>query len=144
MQTNSAPSRRRQAGFTLIELLVVLAIIGLLASLAAPRVIRYLGGARTQAAEVQLRSIAQALELYRLDVGRYPTQAEGLGALVRRPAAAPRWNGPYLDRASALTDPWGEPYGYRQPGRAGGFEVFTLGLDRAPGGDGENRDVVVN
>jgi general secretion pathway protein G len=144
MQTSPSRSRRRQAGFTLIELLVVLAIIGLLASLAAPRVIRYLGGARSQAAEVQLRSIAQALELYRLDVGRYPTQAEGLAALVRRPAGAPRWNGPYIDREAALTDPWGAPYGYRQPGGAGGFEAFTLGLDRAPGGDGENRDVVVN
>lgn len=144
MRASSALRRRRQAGFTLLELLVVLAIIGLLAGLVAPRVIRYLGGARTQAAEVQLRSIAQALELYRLDVGRYPTQAEGLAALVRRPAAAPRWNGPYLDRESALLDPWSVPYQYRQPGRAGAFEVFSLGADNAPGGDGENRDVGTN
>jgi general secretion pathway protein G len=131
----------RQAGFTLIELLVVLAIVALLAGLAAPRVIRYLGSAKSQTAEVQLRSVAQALELYRLDVGRYPTQAEGLAALVRRPANAPRWNGPYLERESGLTDPWNAPYQYRVPGRQGPFALFSLGADGAPGGEGENRDV---
>lgn len=130
-----------QSGFTLIELLVVLAIVALLAGLTAPRVIRYLGAAKSQAAEVQVRSLAQALELYRLDVGRYPTQSEGLAALVRRPSSAPRWNGPYLDREAGLTDPWNAPYQYRQPGRQAAFEVFTLGADAAPGGDGENRDV---
>jgi general secretion pathway protein G len=135
------PRASRQAGFTLIELLVVLAIVALLAGLAAPRVIRYLGAAKSQTAEVQLRSVAQALELYRLEVGRYPTQAEGLAALVRRPANAPRWNGPYLERESGLVDPWNMPYQYRVPGRQGAFALFSLGADNAPGGEGENRDV---
>jgi len=138
------PGARRlhaQAGFTLIELLVVLGIVALLAGLVAPRVVRYLGGARSQAAEVQIRSIMQAMELFRLDIGRYPTQAESLAALVRRPSSAPRWSGPYLDREAALLDPWGVPYQYRTPGRRAAQEVFTLGADRAEGGEGEARDV---
>jgi general secretion pathway protein G len=133
--------RRRQRGFTLIELLVVLGIVALLAGLVAPRVVQYLGGARSKAAEVQIRGIVQALELYRLDVGRYPTASEGLGALVRPPTTGARWGGPYLDREAALLDPWGVPYGYRLPGRRATVEVFTLGADRAEGGEGEARDV---
>jgi general secretion pathway protein G len=139
--TRATRRQAAQAGFTLIELLVVLGIVALLASLTAPRVIRYLGSARSQAAEVQIRALTQALELYRLDLGRYPSSAEGLAVLVRRPTGASRWNGPYLDREAALTDPWNVPYNYRIPGRAGPFEVFTLGADGAEGGDGENRDV---
>ena len=132
---------RGSEGFTLLELLVVLAILGLLVALVAPRVTRYLGGAKTQAAQVQIRSIAQALDLYRLDQGRYPTQEQGLKALIAQPGAVPTWNGPYLDRASALDDPWGKPYQYRLPGRTGPFDVLSLGADGAQGGDGEDRDV---
>jgi general secretion pathway protein G len=133
--------RRRDAGFTLLELLVVLAILGLLAALTAPRIIGFLGGARSQAAAVQVRSLAQALDLYRLDVGRYPTQEQGLAALTARPAGAERWNGPYLDREGGLVDPWGHPYGYRIPGRAAAFDVWSLGADGAEGGEGEDGDV---
>ena len=135
------PRRRSERGFTLLELLVVLAILGLLAAIVAPQVLRYLGGARGKTAEVQLRNLAEAVELYQFDVGRYPSPEEGLPALVTQPAAAPGWNGPYMARPDALNDPWGRPYLYRVPGRAGAFDVYSLGSDNAAGGDGEARDI---
>lgn len=131
----------RDAGFTLIELLVVLAILGLLAAIVAPQVLKYLGSSRTQTTRVQIQNVTSALELYRLDVGRYPTQQEGLAALVTAPPTAPNWNGPYLRRASALRDPWGQPYRYTNPGKHGDVDVFTLGADNAEGGTGEDQDV---
>ena len=139
-----APAARRagtDAGFTLIELLIVLAILVLLAGLAAPQVLNYLGRARTETAKIQISAISSALELYALDNGGYPRPEAGLGALVQRPAGTPRWNGPYLRKAEGLVDPWGRPYQYRVPGRAGAFDVFTLGRDNAPGGTGEDSDV---
>ena len=133
--------RRGERGFTLLELLVVLAIMGMLAAIIAPQVIKYLGTSRTQTAKVQINNIVSALELFRLDVGRYPTQQESLGALVAAPSTAPNWNGPYLKKDSALKDPWGEPYAYQIPGQHGEIDVFTLGSDKAPGGTGEAQDV---
>lgn len=133
--------RARDAGFTLLELLVVLAILGLLAAIVAPQVLRYLGSSRSQTAGVQLRNVVSALELYQLDVGRYPSASEGLAALVTQPGGVATWNGPYLPRAEALTDPWGRPYVYRVPGTAAPFEVVTLGSDNAPGGTGEAKDI---
>lgn len=131
-----------ERGFTLFELLVVLAILGLLAAIVGPQVIRYLGSSRIQTARVQSRNIAASLELYRLDVGRYPTDAEGLPALVTQPVPAPAgWNGPYLPQASALTDPWGHPYRFLAPGKHGEVDVWTLGSDNAEGGGGEAADV---
>jgi general secretion pathway protein G len=132
---------RREAGFTLLELLVVLAILGLLAAIIAPQVLKYLGTSRTQTARVQIQNITSALEFYRLDVGRFPTQVEGLNALVTDPHTAPGWNGPYLSRASALHDPWGEAYLYKIPGQHGEVDVYTLGSDKAEGGTGEAQDV---
>lgn len=132
---------RRDAGFTLLELLVVLAIMGLLAAIIAPQVLKYLGSSRTQTARVQIQNIVAALELYKLDVGHYPTQAEGLNALVTAPGNEVGWNGPYLKRESALKDPWGEPYIYKFPGQHGEFDVYTLGSDKAEGGTGEAQDV---
>ncbi|MFA5123502.1 type II secretion system major pseudopilin GspG [Zavarzinia sp.] len=132
---------RRQAGFTLIELLVVLAILGLLAAVVGPQVLKYLGSSRSQAARVQVQNITAGLELYRLDTGRYPSDAEGLAALMAAPAAAPGWNGPYLRRAEGLRDPWGRPYLYKMPGAHGEADVYTLGADGAEGGTGEDQDV---
>jgi general secretion pathway protein G len=130
-----------QAGFTLVELLVVLVILVLLASLVAPRVIGYLGSSRTKAAKVQIQSLATALELYRVDTGRYPTTSEGLKALVEAPPGQTSWNGPYLTKREAPTDPWGRPYTYRAPGQHGPFDIMSLGADNQLGGTGENEDV---
>jgi general secretion pathway protein G len=134
--------RAGEAGFTLIELLIVLGILALLAGFAAPQVLRYLGKARTDTAKIQINAISSALELYALDNGGYPPQQAGLGALVQPPQGATRWSGPYLKKAEGLIDPWGRPYQYRLPGRAGPFDVFTLGRDNAAGGTGEDSDVV--
>lgn len=131
----------RDSGFTLLELLVVLAIMGLLAAIIGPNVIGYLGRGKSQAAAVQARSVATALNLFRVDVGRYPTEAEGLDALLKAPATAPGWNGPYLPEAKGIIDPWGNPYHLKVPGEHGEVDVFSLGSDNAPGGSGEAKDV---
>jgi general secretion pathway protein G len=133
--------RRGEGGFTLLELLVVLAIMGLLAAIIAPQVLKYLGSSRTQTAKVQIQNVAAALDLYRMDVGRYPTQEEGLAAVVTAPAGVGGWNGPYLTRQTALIDPWGQPYLYRNPGRHGEVDIYSLGSDKAEGGTGEAADV---
>lgn len=136
---SSAPARRAR-GFTLIELLVVLAILTLLAGLVGPRVLNQLGGAKSKTAGVQISDLDKSLELFKLDVGRYPTSEEGLDALVKRPGNANGWAGPYL-KGGVPQDPWGRPYRYTNPGPNGGIEILSLGADGAPGGDGENADV---
>jgi general secretion pathway protein G len=133
---------RRARGFTLIELLVVLVILGLLAGLVGPQVMNYLGGANTKTAQLQIHDFSTALDVYRLDVGRYPTTAEGLQALVAQPAGVDRWNGPYLRKNVIPKDPWGNDYHYRSPGQHGAFDLYALGADNAEGGEGENQDVV--
>ncbi len=141
-QAQQAETRRRpgQAGFTLIELLVVLVILGLLAALAAPRVIGYLSGARSDTARLQIESFRSALDLYRLDTGSYPTSQQGLQALVTNPGAA-GWKGPYLQTKAVPLDPWGNAYVYRSPGSHGEYDIESLGSDKAPGGSGEAADV---
>lgn len=133
-------SQHRVAGFTLIELLVVLVILTLLAGLVGPKVLDQLGGAKSKTARVQIAEIEQSLDLFKLDVGRYPSDAEGLRALVERPSSAQGWNGPYL-RKGLPTDPWGAAYLYKNPGRNNGPDLFSLGGDGKPGGDGESADV---
>lgn len=130
-----------ERGFTLLELLVVLAILGLLAAIVGPQVIKYLGSSKTQAAQVQVKNVAASLQLFRLDAGRYPGNEEGLKALVKAPSSVPMWNGPYLPDESAITDPWGKPYQMKVPGDHGEVDVFSLGSDGQVGGTGEARDV---
>jgi len=135
------PRHTAQSGFTLIELLVVLAILGLLAGLVGPQVVRYFGTAKSETAKLQIQLLAQALEMYRLDVGRYPSQAEGLRALVSAPSGIARWNGPYL-RGDLPADPWDRPFLYRMPGASGVvYEIVSYGADGQPGGSGEAADV---
>lgn len=133
---------RRHAfgGFTLIELLVVLAILTMLAGLVGPRVLGLLGGAKSKTAGVQIADIEKALEIYKLDVGRFPTTEEGLDALVKKPGSANGWSGPYL-KGGLPSDPWGNAYRYASPGANGGIDIISLGADGAPGGEGENADI---
>jgi len=133
--------RRREAGFTLVELLVVLIILGLIAAFAAPRVIKFVGGAKTDSARIQIERLSSVLDLYRLQIGRFPSEDEGLNALMEAPADAPSWDGPYLKKADSLNDPWGRPYLYRFPGEYGDFDLYTLGADGQDGGEGEDRDL---
>ena len=133
--------RRAARGFTLIEMLVVIAIIALLAGLVGPAVMDRLGGAKSKTAGIQIADLDKSLELFKLDVGRYPTNAEGLQALVAKPGSAGGWNGPYLKGGALPTDPWCNAYRYANPGPKGGIEILSLGADNAPGGDGENADV---
>ncbi|GLS97327.1 type II secretion system major pseudopilin GspG [Piscinibacter gummiphilus] len=133
---------RRSPGFTLLELLVVMAIIGLLAAYVGPKYFSQLGQSEHKVARAQVEAFAKALDTYRLDNGHYPSSAQGLAALVSRPAAAPRWNGPYLGKAVPL-DPWGRPYHYRQPGTQGReVDVVSYGNDGRPGGSGLGADIV--
>lgn len=138
----SSSRRRGNRGFTLLELLVVLAILALLGGIVGVQVINYLGTAKTETAKLQMQEIATALDLFRLDTGRYPTQAEGLKVLVERPASAARWNGPYLRSGSIPNDPWDRPYQYRVPGSGGReYQLSSFGSDGQPGGTGEAADV---
>jgi len=133
-------AKRRNKGFTLIELLVVLAILTMLAGLVGPRVLGLLGGAKSKTAGVQIADLEKSLELFKLDVGRFPNTKEGLDALSTKPAAANGWNGPYL-KGGVPNDPWGKPYVFNSPTADGGIEIISLGADGLPGGDGENADV---
>jgi general secretion pathway protein G len=134
--------RKSKRGFTLIELLVVLVILGLLAGIVGPQVMKYVGSSKTKAARLQIEDLSAGFDLYRLEVGRYPTTEEGLAALVKKPVGAENWNGPYLRKKVVPKDPWGFAYHLRVPGEHGPFDLYSLGADNAEGGDGENQDVV--
>lgn len=132
----------RQRGFTLLEILVVLVILGLLASLVGPQVFRQLASSKSKTAALQIEELGAALDLYRLEVGQYPSTREGLDALIERPSGVSLWNGPYLKKKVIRADPWGNPYQYRAPGEHGEYDLFSYGADQKEGGEGENRDVV--
>jgi len=136
-------ARRRGAdrGFTLIEIMVVLVIIGVLAALIAPNVLDRAGDAKVTAARTDVNNLMQAVKLYKLDNGRFPSSEQGLQALVRKPTASPvppNWK-PYLDKLP--TDPWGQAYQYLNPGVKGEIDIFSFGADGKPGGEGQDADV---
>ncbi|MGI9385626.1 MAG: type II secretion system major pseudopilin GspG [Methyloligellaceae bacterium] len=139
--TRPSASRRSEAGFTLVELLVVMAILALLASLVAPRVLGYLGSSRTKAAKLQIENIATSLQLFKLDTGRYPKTHEGIAVLVKNSGGDRNWNGPYLEGGKVPRDPWGNAFRYRYPGRHAEFDIYSFGADNRQGGDGEDKDV---
>lgn len=137
---NLARRASRSLGFTLMELLVVLAILGLLMSLVGPQVLNQLGGAKTKTAGIQIKDLEQALEMYKLDVGRFPSNSEGLSALVRKPGSVTGWNGPYL-KSDVPVDPWNNEYNYKYPGEHGELDIYSYGQNGTPGGEGEDSDV---
>ena len=138
MRHRNRPAR----GFTLIELLVVLLILGMIAGIAGPQIMNYLGDSKAKAAKLQISEFEGTLDLYKLDVGRYPDGQEGLQALVQAPSTAgDRWRGPYLKKKALPKDPWGNDYLYTAPGKHGSFDIVSLGADGKEGGDGENKDI---
>jgi general secretion pathway protein G len=132
---------RRQTGFTLLELLVVLGIIAMLAGLVGPQVMKHMGESKIKAAKVQIEDLAQTLDMYKLDVGSYPTSEQGLNALIESPDGAQRWNGPYLRKSKVPLDPWQQEYKYTSPGEHGKFDISSLGADGKEGGEGEDQDL---
>jgi general secretion pathway protein G len=143
MQLNRSIRSTRPDGFTLIEVLVVVVILGILAAVVVPRIMDQPDKAAVVRAKQDVQSLVTTLNIYKLDNFNYPSTQQGLEALVQRPTGAPdapNWKeGGYLDRLPR--DPWGNPYEYLSPGRNGEFDVYTLGKDGQPGGDGFNADV---
>lgn len=119
--------RKAEAGFTLMELLVVLAILGLLAAIATPMVLHYLDSAKLSTAKTEVSNLEASLDLYKYDVGSYPTTEQGLQALISAPQGVDNWNGPYVKKTTKLTDPWGHPYLYKNPGDHGDYDIYSYG-----------------
>jgi general secretion pathway protein G len=142
-QTQDRPGdrRRNSRGFSLIELLIVMVILGLLAGLVGPKMFGHVGKSKQKSAKAQISLFETALDMYRLDVGSYPTTEMGLRALREKPADMDRWDGPYLPKAIPM-DPWSHEYRYQSPGEHGDYDIISFGADGAEGGEGENEDIV--
>ena len=130
-----------ESGFTLVEMLVVITIIGLIMALVGPRVLNYLSESKVKTARIQIESFTQALDLYYLDNGHYPSSSEGLSALVQRPGNATSWNGPYIKTGTVPTDPWGRAYVYRSPADHSPYEISSYGSSGQPGGTGDAAEI---
>lgn len=132
------PKSARLSGFTLIELIVVIALVAVLAAVIAPNLLGKATEANRKSAGIQLEKVANAIELYRLETGRYP---EEMTDLVKKPQGVERWNGPYIRKMSQLKDPWGHELVLQQPGENGPFDVISYGSDGQPGGEGDDADI---
>ncbi len=132
--------RDRQRGFSLIELIVVLVILGLLATVVGPQVVKRLGQGKRDIAKVQIKDLEGALDLFRFDVGRYPSTAEGLHGLIEN-SGVDNWNGPYLSKNKIPKDPWNRDYEYRSPGQFGDFDLWSHGADGQNGGEEDDEDI---
>ena len=134
--------KHTESGFTLLELLVVLSIIAMLAGIVGPQVMKHMGESKVKAAKVQVEELMAALDMYKLDLGGYPSTKQGLKSLIEAPDNTKYWNGPYLRKAKVPTDPWQNEYVYVFPGKHGKFDLYSLGADGVEGGEGEDRDVL--
>jgi general secretion pathway protein G len=138
------PSREAhdsEGGFSLMELLVVLVILAILAMVVAPNVLRYIGTSKVDATHTQIQNIQTALDLYALNEGGYPSTADGLAALVRKPANVPDWRGPYLRGDKVPLDGWGQPFVYHSPGKNSLYDLVSLGANSKEGGEGDAADI---
>ena len=131
----------RDDGYTLTEVLVVMAVIGLIAAVLTPGLVGQLGRARAKTAQMQLESVAASVEMFHADVGRYPTESEGLAALLAEPGSADGWTGPYLKSPKVLQDPWGKKVEYKLIEDGQSFSVISRGRDGKPEGSGLDKDL---
>jgi general secretion pathway protein G len=135
-------AKRNQAGFTLLEIMAVIIIIGVLGAVILPNVIGQGEKAKVSAAKTDMAQISSELDLFKLEIGRYPTQQEGLEALLKNPGGIANWNGPYTKKKE-MKDPWTNEYKYQTPGSNNSpFEIKSLGADGKEGGEGPNADIV--
>ena len=141
MIKTTADHRSRRAGVTILEVLVVLSIIALIAAVTGPRLIGYLGRAKSETAALQITQLRQAVQLFYIDVGRFPSDAEGLSVLVVPPPGEAGWAGPYLENPESVIDPWARDYLYAEPQSGSDFSITSLGRDGARGGTGEDADL---
>jgi general secretion pathway protein G len=131
----------RQLGMTLIEILVVLTLIGVVLGIVGSNYLGKSEQAKAKATKIEIEQIAQSLDLFKLELGRYPTTQEGLEALVTAPPGLPNWAGPYWKKSSAPKDPWSHEYKYASPGTHGAYDIISLGADGVEGGEGVNKDI---
>jgi general secretion pathway protein G len=131
----------RARGMTLIEILVVLVLIGVVMGIVGGNFIGQGESAKRKAAKIEIEQIGQTLDLFKLEIGRYPTSQEGLQALITAPAGINNWNGPYWKKGTVPKDPWGNEYQFVSPGQHGAYDIISLGADGKEGGDGANKDI---
>ena len=135
-------SRKHMSGMTLIEILVVLVLIGIVLGIVGGNFIGRGEKAKADAAKIEIGQIGQSLDLFKLEVGRYPSSQEGLQALIAQPPGVNNGNGPYWKKSTLPKDPWGNEYKYVAPGQTGPYDIVSLGADGKEGGDGVNKDIV--
>ncbi|MEO8740970.1 MAG: type II secretion system major pseudopilin GspG [Casimicrobiaceae bacterium] len=140
LQHRASP-RRNSRGMTLIEILVVLVLIGVVMGIVGGNFIGQGENAKRKAAKIEIEQIGQTLDLFKLEIGRYPTSQEGLQALLTAPTGVNNWNGPYWKKATLPKDPWGNEYKYSAPGQHGAYDIISLGSDGKEGGDASAKDI---